>query len=164
MLADRFGAADRWDHRGMQMPAGHAGPPGAEPVCEPRDLAVTVRWERDGAGLRGQVIAENVGGRVCRLPGKPHVTPLGADGTPLPVQTVITMELRHPGYVILGPGQRAAAPVRWGCWSGQSASGRALVSWGGPAATAHVEGPLQPECAAGSPENLSSSWFRMTDA
>ena len=38
------------------------------PACGPDDLSVTVRWERDGDGLRGQVIAENTGGRAagCR--------------------------------------------------------------------------------------------------
>jgi Protein of unknown function (DUF4232) len=134
-----------------------------EPVCEPEDLTVTVRWEPDGSGgLRGQVIAENVGGRACRLPGKPGVAPVGADGTTLPVQTVITMEWVQPGYVILRPGQRAAAAVRWLSWCGQRASDQARVGWGDRSALARVDGPLQPECTAGRPGNLSSSWFRLT--
>jgi hypothetical protein len=37
------------------------------PLCGSDDLAVVVSWERDGAALDGQVIAENVGGRACRL-------------------------------------------------------------------------------------------------
>ena len=41
----------------------------AVPPCGPDDLTVVVKWERDGAGLRGQVMAENVGGRACRLAG-----------------------------------------------------------------------------------------------
>ena len=135
-----------------------------EPLCEPQDLALTVRWEPDGSGgLHGQVIAENVGGRVCRLPGKPAVAPVGRGGTPLPVQTVITMEWVHPGYVSLQPGQRAAAPVHWLSWCGQPVSDRARVGWGDRSALAHVDGPLQPECTAGKPDNLSSSWFRLTD-
>jgi hypothetical protein len=135
-----------------------------EPVCEPGDLAVTVRWDPDGnGGLRGQVIAENVSGRACRLPGKPTVTPVGLDGTPLPVQTVVTMEWVQPGYVTLQPGQRAAAPAFWLSWCGQRASDRARVSWGDHFAMADVHGPHQPECTAGKTDNLSSSWFRLTD-
>jgi hypothetical protein len=135
-----------------------------EPVCEPGDLTVTVRWDSDGnGGLRGEVIAENVGGRACRLPGKPTVTPIGPDGTPLPVQTVVTMEWLQPGYVTLPPGGRAAAPVHWLSWCGQRASDRARISWDDHSAIAAVHGPLQPECTAGKPDNLSSSWFRLTD-
>jgi hypothetical protein len=44
--------------------------------CGSDDLAVVVSWERDGPGLRGQVIAENVSGPVCRIENKPGVTPL----------------------------------------------------------------------------------------
>lgn len=130
------------------------------PACGPDDLSVTVRWERDGDGLRGQVIAENTGGRACRLPAKPGVRPLGLDGKPLPVETVITLEWVSPGYVALEPGQRAAAPIAWGGWDGPAASSRAQVTWeGGGAVTAVVEGPAQP-AGTGSPGNISSSWFR----
>lgn len=138
--------------------------PPAEPVCQPGDLAVTVRWDPDGdGGLRGRVIAENVSGRVCRLPGKPSVAPLGLDGLPLPVQTVVTLEWVQPGYVVLQPGQRAAAAVHWLSWCGKPPSEQARVSWGDQSAMAHVEGPVQPECDPGKPDNLSSSWFRVTD-
>ena len=133
---------------------------GELPACGPGDLSVTVRWERDGAGLRGQVIAENTGSRACRLPGKPGVTPLGLDGEPLPVETVITLEWLSPGYVTLEPGQRAAAPVAWDSWDGLAASSRAQVTWAGGAATAAVEGPAQPD-ATGAPRNIASSWFRL---
>lgn len=130
------------------------------PVCGPDDVSVTVRWERDGGGLRGQVIAENTGGRTCRLPGKPGVRPLGLDGRPLPVETIITLEMRHPGYVVLEPGQRAAADVGWGGWDGAGASPRAEVTWQGGAAAAAVQGPVQPASTA-PPCNISSSWFRL---
>ena len=80
------------------------------PACGPADLSVTVRWERDGGGLRGQVIAENTGGRACRLPGKPGIRPLGLDGRPLPVETVITLEWVSPGYVALEPGAANRTP------------------------------------------------------
>lgn len=138
-----------------------SGDPGGAPLCEAADLAVVVRWERDGTGLRGQVLAENVSGRACRLPGKPQVTPLAGDGTPLPAQTVMTMEWRSPGYVLLPPGQRAAAPVSWPSWCGRRAAGRAQVSWDGGSAVAEVHGPAQPECSPGAPDNLVSSWFQL---
>jgi Domain of unknown function (DUF4232) len=147
---------------GISMDQDAAGPVGrAEmPACGPDDLSVTVRWERDGDGLRGQVIAENTGGRACRLPGKPGVRPLGLDGKPLPVETVITLEWVSPGYVALEPGQRAAAPAAWGGWDGPAASSRAQVTWEGAAVTAAVEGPAQP-AATEPPCNISSSWFRL---
>ena len=138
-----------------------SGDPGGAPVCEAADLAVTVRWEREGTGLRGQVLAENVSGRACRLPGKPEVIPLAGDGTPLPALTVNTMEWRSPGYVLLEPGQRAAAPVSWPSWCGRRAAGRAQVSWDGGSAVAEVHGPAQPECSPGAPDNLVSSWFQL---
>ncbi|MGH3281588.1 MAG: DUF4232 domain-containing protein [Trebonia sp.] len=139
--------------------AGRSGG-GQLPTCGPDDVSVTVHWERDGGRLRGRVTVENTGGRTCRLPGKPGVRPLGLDGTPLPVETVITLEMRHPGYVDLEPGQRAAAEVGWGGWNGASASPRAQVSWQGCTAVAPVEGPAQP-ASAQPPCNIFSSWFRL---
>jgi hypothetical protein len=82
----------------------------AVPACGPDDLVVVVRWERDGTGLRGQMIAENVSGQACQLASKPDVTPLQPDGSPLPTRTIISLEWTSPGYVILQPGQRAAHP------------------------------------------------------
>jgi hypothetical protein len=150
------------------MSAGHGSGIGDEgsalPVCEPAELTVTVHWDRDGnGGLRGQVIAENVGTRACRLPGKPSVKPLGLDGVPLPTRTVVTLEFRLPGYAIVQPGQRAAAVVVWSSWCGRPASDQAQVSWDDHTVTAHVHGPLQPDCTAGTPDSMSSSWFHLTD-
>jgi hypothetical protein len=85
------------------------------PTWGPGDVSVTVCWERNGSGLRGQVVAENTGSRACRLPGKPVVTPLGPDGRPLPAENGITLEMKLPGHVVLEPGHRAA-PVAWGGW------------------------------------------------
>ena len=138
-----------------------SGDPADAPLCEAADLAVVVHWERDGTGLRGQVLAENVSGRVCRLPGKPEVTPLTGDGTALGARTVITLEWRSPGYVLLRPGQRAAARVGWASWCGRQAGGRARVAWEGGDAVAEVHGPAQPECSPGAPDNLVSSWFEL---
>lgn len=143
------------------MPAPSSGD--AVPPCGSDDLAVVVSWERDGTGLRGQVIAENVSGRPCQLAGKPGVTPLRPDGTPLPAHTVITLEMRTPGYVILQPGERAAARVTWASWCGQQASGRARVDWPGGSVAASVHGPVQPECSQGRPGNLTASWFDLIE-
>ena len=143
------------------------GPAGSDPaeapLCEAADLAVAVHWERDGTGLRGRVVAENVGGRACRLAGKPAITPLAADGTPLPAQTVITLEWRSPGYVLLAPGQRAAARVGWPSWCGQQAASRAQVNWDSGETVAEVHGPAQPDCSPGQPDNLVSSWFQLIE-
>ncbi len=133
----------------------------AVPACGSGDLAVVLSWEWDGNGLRGRVMAENVGSRPCRLPGKPTVTPLGQDGEPLPARTTVTLEMRLPGYVVVSPGGRAAARVSWPNWCGQQASRRALVSWDGGSAIAEVHGPAQPGCEPGRPGDLMSSWFRL---
>jgi hypothetical protein len=130
------------------------------PPCGSGDLAVSVRWfQAAGGGLRGEVVAENVSGRVCRLGRKPGLQPLGLDGQPLGVDQWVTLELRIPPFVILEPGQLASAPISWSGWSGRSASGRIVVSWEGGSATVDAAGPTEP----GSPERgaggLSSSWF-----
>lgn len=137
--------------------------PSALPLCGPDDLAVSVRWERHDGGLRGQVMARNIGSRACRLAGKPGIVPLGADGTPLPAQTVNTMEMVGPGYVVLRPGERAEAPASWASWCGPPASARARVIWPGGAAVADVHGPMQPECSQEGLGNLGSGWFRLID-
>ncbi len=122
---------------------------------------------RDGAlGTGGHRAARaGAGGergrRACRLAGKPEVTPLAGDGTPLPAQTVVTLEWRSPGYVLLRPGQRAAARVGWSSWCGRQAGGRARVRWDSGEAAAEVHGPAQPECSPGAPGNLVSSWFEL---
>lgn len=133
----------------------------AVPSCGPDDLAVVVHWQHDGTALRGRVIAENVGGRACRLAGKPGVTPLRPDGVPLPVSTTITLEMLAPGYVVLQPGERAAARVHWDSWCGERASDRARVDWPGGSAVAEVRGPGQPACREGRSSNLTSSWFHL---
>jgi hypothetical protein len=124
---------------------------------------VSVRWERAGVGLAGQIIVENVSGRTCRLSYKPSVMPLGTNARELPVEAIITMELRiRP--VILAPGERAAAPISWAGWCGDAASGVVRVDWVSGSAVVDVEGPHQPDCPDfGQPTNLSSSWFDALD-
>jgi Domain of unknown function (DUF4232) len=133
------------------------------PPCGSDDLAVSVRWERVGVGLVGQIIVENVSGRTCQLSEKPWVVPLGADGKQLPVEALSTMEARDQP-VILAPGERAAAPIEWAGWCGDPASGVARVNWFSGSAVVEVEGPRQPDCPdPGQPTNLSSSWFDALD-
>jgi len=133
------------------------------PPCGPDDLAVVVTWERDGPGLRGQVIAQNVSDRACMLASKPAVTPMRPDGSPLPTDTVITLEMRTPDHVILQPGERAAARVAWASWCGEQASDRARVDWPGGSTVARVHGPAQPDCVQQRPSNLTSSWFHLIE-
>jgi hypothetical protein len=119
----------------------------AVPRCRSVDLVVTVQWRRaDEGGLHGDVVAENVGTRACRLEHKPVLAPLQADGTALPVGQAVSLEYMRPGYVVLQPGERAAAPVSWRSWCGAPATDRMRVTWPGGSAIAAVDGPTEPEC------------------
>jgi hypothetical protein len=149
------------------LPAAGAVPDPREwdhiPECGSDDLAVSVRWEHAEVGLAGQIIVENISGHPCRLSHKPWLIPLGTDGRELPVEVVITADLRlRP--VILDPAGRVAAPVGWAGWCGDAASGVVRVNWVSGSALVEVEGPRQPDCPdPGRPSNLSSSWFETLD-
>lgn len=137
----------------------------ALPYCSPDDLDVVLCWQAaDDGSLRGTLAVTNTGPTACRVGGKPVVTPLGLDGTPLPAQTVVTMEQRVPSWVVVPPGAEAAAAVGWGGWCGDAASGRARVRWEQGEATVTIAGPAQPHCPAeGHPVSLWSSWFALVD-
>lgn len=144
-----------WGVRGTVAATAHV------PKCRPYELVVSVRWKRSASGLLGRVSAQNVGHRTCRMGAKPMVVPLGVNGPPLPVENVQTSELRIPPYVVLRPGQRAAAPAGWGGWCGTPASERALVGWDGGSTVVHVFGPRTPRCSPRAPKDLSTSWFSL---
>lgn len=114
----------------------------------------------DDGSLRGHVTVRNIGAAACRVGGKPVVTPLGRDGTPLPARTIVTMEARVPSWVVLQPGAGAEAGVGWSGWCGDPASGRARLQWEHGEVTVAVDGPAQPRCPdGGQPLNLWASWF-----
>jgi Protein of unknown function (DUF4232) len=132
------------------------------PEARPDDVELSLSWRSESGGLAGHVEARNVCEHRVRLSSKPAVTPVGLDGEPLDAGTVVTAELRVPGYVELAPGERARAPVGWGGWDGPPASGTVIIALAGGKAEVVVDGPPQPE-SRGPATNLSTSWFeRMT--
>jgi hypothetical protein len=91
------------------------------------------------------------------------VIPLEADGTPLDVRTLITLELKRPDYVVLQPGEQAEAPISWSAWNGPEPGDQAITIWGRDRHRTQVTvtGSRQPVSHA-EPTNISSSWFRIT--
>jgi hypothetical protein len=151
---------------GERKPPGHGParyvrcPITTVPEFRPADVSVTLRWRDESGVLVGHIEIRNVSSRAGRLTGKPWVEPVGTDGTPLLVQSIVTLEARLPGYVVLQPGERARARVSWTAWGGAPASGRAFVHWPGGAVEVEVDGPAQPARAgADDPTNLTSSSF-----
>jgi hypothetical protein len=132
--------------------------------CIPDEVEVALSWQHRDEGLTGSVTVRNTGPRACRVTGKPAVIPLAADGTPLDVRTIITLELERPDFVVLEPGQEARAGVGWGAWDGPPAGDRAVVVWGAERHRTEVAvtRPLQPRSRRG-PTNLSAGWFRLGD-
>jgi Protein of unknown function (DUF4232) len=133
------------------------------PECRAQDVRVSVQWQhQDDGGLRGRVVVQNTGARACRVSDKPVLRPLDRAGRPLDAHTIVSLEFRHPGFVVVPPGGRAAAAVTWAGWNGPPAGDRALVGWGHPRqeASAAVSGPLQP-ARTEPPHNLVSGWFEL---
>jgi hypothetical protein len=123
------------------------------------DLAWSLAWsDTNGGGLRGRLIARNVSAHAVRLSGKPGLMPLDRDGAPLGPPTIVTLELRTPGYVVIEPGATVSAPVGWAGWDGAEPSGRVIVRWRGGEAVIAPDGPRRPRRTE-PPTMLSSSWF-----
>ncbi|MCU1616079.1 MAG: hypothetical protein JWO98_3619 [Frankiales bacterium] len=157
----------RWVPFGRVNPQGRQnrlvsaeGDPAVE--CGVADVDVAVTWHDRGGSLTGSVTVRNISRHACRVTGKPGVIPLGDDGAPLDVQTVITLELRRPDHVVLEPGEDARAPINRGGWNGAPAGDQAIVVWGRDRHRTQVtvRGSRQPHSRA-EPTNISSSWFRI---
>lgn len=133
------------------------------PEAQPDEIAFTLTWAPDGDALTGELKARNVGDRRVRLSGKPALTPLDVDGQPLETESIITLEMKLPGYVDLDPGESATARVGWAGWDGADAGGVVRVEWPGGQADVPAEGPRQP-AASGPATNLFSSWFTRADS
>jgi hypothetical protein len=130
------------------------------PEGGPDDFAMALHWKRDGTTLRGELVVKNVGAKTCRISGKPSIHPLDRHRKPLPVQNIVTLELRMPGYAVLGPGERAVAEARWAGWCGSPPSRHVRVEWPGGSLVVKAEGPHHPDC--GGSESLTSSWWTRT--
>lgn len=130
--------------------------------ARPDDVEFSLSWRDEDGALKGVLEARNISEHRVRLSGKPQLTPLDAGGNPLETVSIMTLELRLPGYVELGPGESATSQVGWGGWDGPAAGRIVRVEWPGGQADVPVTGPRQPS-ARGSATNLWSSWFE-TDA
>jgi Protein of unknown function (DUF4232) len=130
--------------------------------ARPDEVDFTLTWRAESGQLTGVLEAVNVCDHPVRLANKPRLVPMGVDGRPLDAEQIISMEMKIPGYVDLGPGERASAPVSWAGWDGPPASGRVIVGWHGGRVEVEASGPRQPE-SVGPPTNLSSSWFERAD-
>lgn len=128
------------------------------PEARPDDVAFSLTWTAEDGALKGVLKARNVSEHRVRLSGKPQLTPLDTDGNPLETVSIMTLELKLPGYVELDPGESAASEVGWGGWDGPAAGGIVRVEWPGGQADVQAAGPRQPS-ATGSATNLWSSWF-----
>lgn len=128
------------------------------PEAQSGDVAFRLSWRAESGRLTGELVATNVCDHAVRLSGKPGLTPIGLDGEPLAAETIVTLELRQPGFAELAPGERARTPVGWAGWHGPPASGTVLIMWAGGKTEVTAHGPVQPE-ADGPATNLWTSWF-----
>lgn len=129
------------------------------PEARPDQLAVSVEWQAEDGGLRGSIDVRNVSDETVRVSNKPRLLPLDDSGDPLDVGTVVTLEMRLPGYVVLEPGQRARADARWAAWTGGPPGDRVLVRWPGGEQLVTVSGPTVPQRTDGA-TGISPTWFR----
>jgi hypothetical protein len=188
-LPESRGALGRHAVRGLVLISGRSPGTGLARSTEPRRHVVEVAWDSknravDGSdvpeataaqlvlslewravvdgSLEGEVVALNDAEHPVRVSGRPMLAAMGVDGEDLGVDMVVTAELRIPDFVVLGPGQRARAPVSWGGWNGPPCSGRFRIGLPGGRTELSASGPRQPE-ARGPATNLSSSWFERLD-
>jgi hypothetical protein len=128
------------------------------PEAAADELAFSLTWLAEDGGLSGVLTARNISGHRIRLSGKPGLSPLDGQGRPLETSTIVSLELRLPGYLELDPGESAFSAVGWAGWDGRPASATVVVQWPGGQAEVQASGPSQP-AATGPATNLWSSWF-----
>jgi hypothetical protein len=129
--------------------------------CVPEEVEIAVVWEARGGGLSGSVIVRNTGHGACRITSKPSVVPLSIDGSPLNIETIISLEFRNPNYVVIEPGEEAHASIGWSSRPpGQVLGDQAIVRWGAPIRCTQitVQEPWQPTSISESPR-MWTSWF-----
>lgn len=127
--------------------------------ASPADLAISLAWRFDHSGmLIGVLRACNTADHPVRIARKPDLQPLGADGSPLGADCIVTAEMRRPGYVDLPPGCEAVNSVCWAGWDGPPANGDWVIVVPGGASRVRATGPLQPE-RRGPATNLTSTWW-----
>jgi hypothetical protein len=125
----------------------------------PGEIEWSLQWtDTDSGGLSGVLTARNVSARVVRISGKPGLTPLGRDGESLDAPTIVTLEMRVPGYAEVQPGRTASTRVGWAGWDGVDPCGEVRIRWRGGEVVVSAEGPVRPR-SEGPPTNLWSSWF-----
>jgi hypothetical protein len=125
----------------------------------PADLSWELTWvESNDGGLSGVLTARNVSGQPVRVSGKPGLAPLDSGGEPVGAQTIVSAELRMPGYAVIEPGKTASSHVGWAGWDGRDPSGDVTIRWGGGEAVVTASGPPRPR-STGPATNLWSSWF-----
>jgi hypothetical protein len=79
--------------------------------ARPGEVEFTLTWRAESGRLKGVLEALNVCDHPVRLAHKPRLIPIGVDGRPLDADHIVSAELKIPGYVDLGPGERARARV-----------------------------------------------------
>lgn len=130
------------------------------PECRPDQVEVWAEWREADGGLTGSLDVRNVSQSACRLSGKPALLPLSPEGEPVGASTVVTAELRLPGYVVLEPGSRARSRMRWPAWGGTAPGDQLRVRWPGGDRLVRLTGPSAPARSEG-PQTISSSWFEL---
>ena len=124
-------------------------PSGSAATCTPTRMSLSLVWHKTANGLlSGEVRASNSDVKVCGLPDRPRVRPIGTDGQPLAIefgepadQRIDTLQLQ--------PGHTATSGVTWAGWCGKPAGHLVKISWDAAAetpATVVATGPQQPRC------------------